>query len=124
MMPRHIVCTVVLITIAIIATVVVVTLIKKKYCTYNSDVIIFGFALFGALIIALGGFTQVALTAVPLYCKSNLYFVNKEIKDIQHQINIEQDPDSRWYLENIILEEKVKVANYYRRHLGMEVEND
>lgn len=122
MMPRYIVYMVVLITIAIISTVVVVTLIKKKYCTYNSDIVILGFALFGALIIALGGFTQVALTAVPSYCKSNLYFVNKEIKDIQHQIDMEQDPDSRWYLENITLERKVKVANYYRRHLDMEVE--
>lgn len=124
MMPRHIVYMVVLITIAIVTTVVVVTLIKKKYFTYNSDSIIFVVILFGALTIVLGGLTQIALTTVPSYCKSNLDFINKEIEGIQHQIDIEQDPDSKWYLENIILEKKVKVANYYRRHLSMEVEND
>lgn len=124
MMPRHAVCIAVLITITVIVTIVVVSLIKKKYCTYKSDVVGFGFALFGALIIALGGFTQITLTTVPSYCKSNLDFINKEIGDIQQQIDTEQDPDSKWYLENIILEKKIKVANYYRRQLGMEVEND
>lgn len=122
MMLKNMLCITILVVSAVIAIITTICLIKTKYCSYKSDNIIFGFVLFGTLFFALGGISQIILMSSPTYCKRNLDFLKKEIQEVEMQIDAEQDSDSKWYLENIILEEKVKKANHYRKLIGMKVE--
>lgn len=80
-----------------------------------------GISFFGALMITLGGFTQIFVISLSSYNKSALDYLKKEIREVEMQIETEQDPDTIWYLENIILDAKVREANRYRGLLGMEV---
>lgn len=120
MSPRHIVSLIVFIISVIAAVVIAITLTKKKQLD-REGAIIMGISFFGALMIILGGFTQIFVISLSSYNKSALDYLKKEIREVEMQIETEQDPDTIWYLENIILDAKVREANRYRGLLGMEV---
>lgn len=120
MSPRHIVSLIVFI-ISVIAAVVIAIILTKKKRLDREGAIIIGISFFGALMIILGGFTQIFVISLSSYNKSALDYLKKEIREVEMQIETEQDPDTIWYLENIILDAKVREANRYRGLLGMEV---
>ena len=122
MILKNVLCITVLVVSAVIAIVTTICLIKINYCSCRGDNIIFGFVLFGALSLVLGGFSQLISITTPTYCKRNLDFLKKEIQEVEMQIDAEQDSDSKWYLENVILKDKVEKANYYRKLIGMKLE--
>jgi len=117
-------CIIVLVVSAVIAVITTIYLTKKNYVAYSDsdDNIILGFFLFGILSLVLGGISQVISSTTPSYCKRNLDFLKKEIQEVEIQIDAEQDSDSKWYLENVILKDKVEKANYYRKLIGMRLE--
>lgn len=122
MILKNILCITVLVVSAVIAIITTICLIKINYYSCIGVNIIFCFVLFEVLFFALGGISQAISISSPSYCKRNLDFLKKEIQEIEMQIDAEQDSDSKWYLENVVLEEKVKKANYYRKLIGMKVE--
>ena len=122
MMLKNILCIIVLVVSAVIAVITTIYLIKINYCSCRGDNIICGFVLFGVLFFVLGGISQVISISTPSYCKRNLDFLKKEIQEVEMQIDAEQDSDSKWYLENVILKDKVEKANYYRKLIGMKLE--